>query len=101
MNNKHYIGRDVRSLEHYDKIGPITGVSILVDENNEYVPPQRRGNKRVIYRADGVKQCDSRAVQRQIRAHQKAGVDPFFMYREKKKKFAYPAYGTAEYINDR
>ena len=43
MNNKHYIGRDVRSLEHYDKIGPITGVSILVDENNEYVAGDMNG----------------------------------------------------------
>lgn len=43
MNNKHYIGRDVRSLEHYDKIGPITGVSILVDENNEYVAGDMTG----------------------------------------------------------
>lgn len=43
MNNKHYIGRDVRSLEHYDKIGPITGVSILVDENNEYVAGDTTG----------------------------------------------------------
>lgn len=43
MNNKHYIGRDVRSLEHYDKVGPITGVSILVDENNEYVAGDTTG----------------------------------------------------------
>ena len=43
MNNKHYIGRDVRSLEHYDKVGPITGVSILVDENNEYVAGDMTG----------------------------------------------------------
>lgn len=43
MNNKHYIGRDVRSLEHYDKIGPITGVSILVDEDNEYVAGDMTG----------------------------------------------------------
>ena len=43
MNNKHYIGRAVNSLEHYDKIGPITGVSILVDENNEYVAGDMTG----------------------------------------------------------
>ena len=43
MNNKHYIGRAVHSLEHYDKIGPITGVSILVDDNNEYVAGDMTG----------------------------------------------------------
>ena len=43
MNNKHYIGRAVNSLEHYDKVGPITGVSILVDENNEYVAGDMTG----------------------------------------------------------
>ena len=43
MNNKHYIGRAVHSLEHYDKIGPITGVSILVDEDNEYVAGDMTG----------------------------------------------------------
>ena len=43
MNNKHYIGRAVHSLEHYDKVGPITGVSILVDENNEYVAGDMTG----------------------------------------------------------
>ena len=43
MNNKHYIGRNVHSLEHYDKIGPITGVSIIVDENNEYVAGDMTG----------------------------------------------------------
>lgn len=43
MNNKHYIGRAVHSLEHYDKVGPITGVSILVDEDNEYVAGDMTG----------------------------------------------------------
>ena len=43
MNGKHYVGRDVRSLEHYDKIGPITGVSILIDEENEYVAGDMTG----------------------------------------------------------
>ena len=43
MNGKHYIGRAVHSLEHYDKVGPITGVSILVDENNEYVAGDMTG----------------------------------------------------------
>ena len=35
MNNKHYVGRQVSSHEWYDEIGPITGVALLLDNNNE------------------------------------------------------------------
>ena len=43
MNNKHYVGRAVKSVEHYDSIGPITGVSLLVDEENEYIAGDMTG----------------------------------------------------------
>lgn len=43
MNNKHYVGRAVKSMEHYDSIGPITGVSLIVDENNEYIAGDMTG----------------------------------------------------------
>lgn len=36
MNEKHYIGMQVSSLTDYDVIGPITGVLLVVSENNEY-----------------------------------------------------------------
>lgn len=40
MNNKFYIGKKVSSFEDYNHIGPITGISLVVDEENEY----RAGN---------------------------------------------------------
>ena len=36
MNNKHLIGKRVSTLETYSAIGPITGVALVVDEENEY-----------------------------------------------------------------
>lgn len=36
MDNKHFVGKRVSSLETYNAIGPITGVALVVDENNEY-----------------------------------------------------------------
>lgn len=35
MNNSHYIGRRVSSFELYGEIGPITGVALLLDDENE------------------------------------------------------------------
>lgn len=36
MNEKHYIGTRASSLTNYDEIGPITGVLLVVSNNNEY-----------------------------------------------------------------
>lgn len=35
MNGSHYLGKRVSDLALYDKIGPITGVALIVDEENE------------------------------------------------------------------
>ena len=35
MNNKHYVGKQISSFERYDDI-TITGVALLVDDENEY-----------------------------------------------------------------
>jgi hypothetical protein len=35
MNSKHYVGKRVSSLEFYDEIGPITGVAMILDDENE------------------------------------------------------------------
>lgn len=35
MNQKHYIGNRVTSMELYDEIGPVTGVALIVDDENE------------------------------------------------------------------
>lgn len=35
MNSKHYIGKRISSLELYDEIGPITGVAMILDDENE------------------------------------------------------------------
>lgn len=35
MNNKHYVGKRISSFELYDDIGPITGVALLLDDENE------------------------------------------------------------------
>lgn len=35
MNNKHYVGKRVSTHELYDELGPITGVALLLDEENE------------------------------------------------------------------
>ena len=36
MNGKHYLGKAVTSFEEYNDVGPITGVSVLVDDGTEY-----------------------------------------------------------------
>lgn len=35
MNNKHYVGKRISAFELYDNIGPITGVALLLDDENE------------------------------------------------------------------
>lgn len=35
MNNKHYVGKRISSFELYNDIGPITGVALLLDDENE------------------------------------------------------------------
>lgn len=35
MNLKHYVGKRVSNLDLYDEIGPITGVAMLLDDENE------------------------------------------------------------------
>lgn len=37
MNEKYYIGKRASSFEVYDNVGPITGVALIVDEENEYI----------------------------------------------------------------
>ena len=37
MNNKHFLGKRISSFEVYDTVGPITGVALLIDDNNEIV----------------------------------------------------------------
>ena len=37
MNNKHFLGKRVSSFEAYDTVGPITGIALLIDDNNEIV----------------------------------------------------------------
>lgn len=36
MNQSHYIGKKVSGFERYNEIGPITGISLAVDDENEY-----------------------------------------------------------------
>lgn len=43
MNNKQYVGRRVSSIEVYDEIGPITGVALLLDEENEILAGNDKG----------------------------------------------------------
>ena len=35
MNNKHYVGKRISAFERYDDIGPITGVSLLLDNESK------------------------------------------------------------------
>lgn len=35
MNNKHYIGKRVSTFEAYNSIGPISGIALLLDDQNE------------------------------------------------------------------
>lgn len=37
MNNQYDIGKRISSFELYDKIGPITGVALLLDDENELI----------------------------------------------------------------
>ena len=37
MNNKHFLGKRVSSFEVYDTVGPITGIALLVDDDNEII----------------------------------------------------------------
>lgn len=37
MNDKHYLGRRVASHEWYDEVGPITGVALVIDKENEFL----------------------------------------------------------------
>ena len=43
MNGKHYIGRRVSRFESNGATGPVTGVSLVVDEENEYFAGDRSG----------------------------------------------------------
>ena len=43
MNGKHYVGRRVSTHEWYDEIGPITGVVLLLDDNNEIIAGDETG----------------------------------------------------------
>ena len=43
MNGKHYIGRRVSRFESHGATGPVTGVSLVVDEENEYFAGDRTG----------------------------------------------------------
>lgn len=36
MNGKQFLGKCVSSFQEYDALGPITGVSVAVDDNQEY-----------------------------------------------------------------
>jgi len=37
MNNKHYLGKQVSSFEEYETLGPITGVTLLADDENAII----------------------------------------------------------------
>lgn len=37
MNNRHIVGKRVSSFELYDKLGPITGIALLLDDENELI----------------------------------------------------------------
>ncbi len=37
MNNKHIVGKRISSFELYDKLGPITGIALLLDDENELI----------------------------------------------------------------
>ena len=43
MNGKHYIGRRVSRFESHGATEPVTGVSLVVDEENEYFAGDRTG----------------------------------------------------------
>lgn len=43
MNEKHFVGSKVSSFERYDDIGPITGIALVVDDENEYQAGNQTG----------------------------------------------------------
>lgn len=43
MNGKQYIGRNALSLEKFDEVGPVAGISLLVDDDTEYFAGSRDG----------------------------------------------------------
>lgn len=43
MNAKQYVGKRVSSFEEYDSVGPITGIALVIDENNEYLAGDQNG----------------------------------------------------------
>lgn len=43
MNSKQYVGKRVSSLEEYDSVGPITGIALVIDDNNEYLAGDQNG----------------------------------------------------------
>ena len=43
MNGKHYIGKRVSHIEKYDETAPISGVALLLDENNEILAGDQNG----------------------------------------------------------
>lgn len=43
MNGKHYIGRRVSHIEKYDETSPISGVALLLDENNQILAGDQNG----------------------------------------------------------
>lgn len=43
MNGTHYIGKRVSSFEAYNDAGPITGIALVVDSNNEYLAGDQNG----------------------------------------------------------
>lgn len=43
MNGKHYIGRKVSHIEKYDETAPISGVALLLDENNQILAGDQNG----------------------------------------------------------
>lgn len=43
MNGKHYIGKRVSHIEKYDETAPISGVALLLDENNQILAGDQNG----------------------------------------------------------
>ena len=43
MNGKHYIGKRVSHIEKYDETAPISGIALLVDDNNEFLAGDQSG----------------------------------------------------------
>lgn len=43
MNGKQYVGTNALSLEKFDEVGPVVGISLLVDDDTEYFAGSRDG----------------------------------------------------------